>query len=293
MKGKLDSRQHDNVHNNWALSFDNLKIDYDKRPKKVQLVGIINVTPDSFFDGGRYVTAQAAIDRGYQLIEEGADWLDIGAESSRPFANPISAQEELHRLMPVVEALAPHFQVSVDTYKYEVAAYALDHKVKMINDISGFSDIRMAQLLRDYPDVLGCVMHRQGCSQTMQINPHYPCGVMPALLEFFNQKVTQLQQWGVDNKQIILDPGIGFGKSTTDCFDILKHLSSLQALGYPIYLGLSRKSFLQKTLNKSADALLPATLICATVSALAGCNYLRVHDVQAHAQMRTLLELIC
>lgn len=289
MESKLDAREQNDVsHKNTFLNSDS-KFDYGKGNKKVQLVGVVNVTPDSFYDQGRYFNQQSAIDHGKKLLDQGADWLDVGGESTRPFATSVSEDEELRRVMPVIEALTPIARVSIDTRKAKVARLAVDAGVAMINDVSGFTDPYMCEVAAQ-SKVACCIMHTLGTPETMQINPYYELGVINSITTFFKNRIDHLTSLGIDRERLILDPGIGFGKTVDHCFAILRHVKDFFSIDIPLYLGLSRKSFLQKTFDKSADELLPATLICATVCALAGVSYLRVHDVEEHVQMLRLLE---
>lgn len=288
MKSELQPRKEDRVHSDPLFSRN---FEYDKLHQKVQLVGILNVTPDSFFDGGLYCCADRAIAHGHQLRNEGAHWIDIGGESTRPFAHPISQEEELRRVIPVIKALATEMPVSVDTRKAEVAAQAIACGARMINDTSGFTDPKMIDVAAA-SDVLCCVMHSQGSPATMQQDPQYPHGVVQDVLAFFEQRLAILEKAGIPKSRILLDPGIGFGKTVADCWALLRAIRLFHQFGCPIMLGLSRKSFLQKTLQKKANELLPASLICATVVTMQTPVWLRVHDVWAHQELLTILELL-
>lgn len=289
MKSKLDSREQNNVHATPFEAKNELKIDYHKFLQKVQLVAIVNCTPDSFYDGGRYAQTQQAIEHGKQLIEEGADWIDVGGESTRPGATAVETKEELRRVLPVIEALSPLIPVSIDTRNPIVAEQALMAGATMINDVSGFTQPAMCELAAK-SQVLCCIMHAQGTPATMQINPSYPKGVIHDIYNFFQETLNKLESYGISKQRLLLDPGLGFGKTKQHNFEIIAHLSEFYSLGCPLYLGMSRKSFLKTTSLQNAS--LSATLTCATVSALSGVCYLRVHDVKEHREMLSILEQI-
>lgn len=252
--------------------------------KKPQLMGIVNATPDSFYDGGAY----DPIAQAFQLIEAGADLVDIGGESTRPGAEPVTEEEELKRVLPIVDAVSVYATVSIDTMKPEVALKALEHGASLINDVSGFSNPAMIEVAASYQAKV-CVMHMQGTPQTMQQNPHYPEGVTTALLRWFERKTEELQRLGIKEEAIILDPGIGFGKSVADNLKIIQNLPKLRGMGYRVLLGLSRKSFMQKLLNQPAEKVLYATLAMNTAGLLNGADIIRVHDVAEHRQTVDML----
>ncbi len=244
-------------------------------------MGILNATPDSFYDGGAHFTFENALKRGLEMIQEGADILDIGGESTRPNADPVSCEEEKRRVMPLVEALAKHIKVSIDTSKFEVAAMAIEKGASFLNDVTGFRDERMRKLAAE-TEVEICCMHAQGTPQTMQIAPHYPRGVVNEICEWFKKRVYSLVRDGVDPGRIYLDPGIGFGKTVDDCLEIVRNIPEFLALGFPILLGTSRKSFLSKLFKKPSNELLSTTLATNTICLLEGVSIIRVHDVKEH-----------
>jgi len=249
--------------------------------QKSQLMGILNVTPDSFYDGGRHFNPDLAISHGLALIQEGADILDIGGESTRPYANPVSSSEEIQRVIPVIKALSQQIPLSIDTQKWEVAEAALNQGVKWINDISGFDDPKM-RALAGLSTVNLCVMHMQGTPATMQKDHDYPQGIILFLKEWFARKVELLVKEGIDTSRIYLDPGIGFGKTVAHNLEILHNLPVLNTLGCHLLIGLSRKSFMMKILNKKADELLPSTIAMNTIALQKGVDVIRVHDVAEH-----------
>jgi len=255
-----------------------------------KIMGILNVTPDSFSDGGHFLDTQRAVDRGLEMAQQGAAIIDVGGESSRPGADPVSLDDELERTIPVVSELAARTEspISIDTTKYEVAKAALKAGAAIINDISGFSfDPRMAGLAAA-TRAGAVVMHMRGIPRTMQQNPSYADTVVEVCREL-GRKVAKLLDAGVGSGQIVVDPGIGFAKAAADNLRILAHLEALDTLGYPLLLGCSRKSFLGAGGVKVASDRLPETLATSVVAALCGCHLVRVHDV---AENRRALDVI-
>jgi dihydropteroate synthase len=255
-----------------------------------KLMGILNVTPDSSYDKGRFFDPKLAIARGIEIYQQGADFLDIGGESTRPGAPSVSEEEELARVIPVLKILKEQIPIpiSIDTMKPKVAEAALQAGASLINDVSGFRDPAMRALAaNNQVDI--CVMHMQGNPKTMQVNPIYMDGIIFSLLKWFDQQIHLLIQAGVKEKQIILDPGIGFGKTVADNVEIIHNIHKIKALGFPVLLGLSRKSFLGKIINKSYPDLLPASLAVNTVAILAQADILRVHDVAEHRDVINLM----
>lgn len=256
-------------------------------------MAILNVTPDSFFEPSRAMTVERAVERGIQLAHEGADILDIGGESSRPSAEPVSEEEEIERVIPVVKALVPklHIPISIDTVKPKVAELALKAGASFINDISGLQDPAMRKVVKKAGCNV-CVMHMLGSPKTMQLNPAYDKGVVTDVIEWLDQQVKMLLHEGIEQENIILDPGIGFGKTVEDNIAILNQIAEFQKLGYPLLVGISRKSFMAKLLNRAADDLLPATLATNVFLAMANVAYIRVHDVRAHHDALSMLRTL-
>ena len=258
-------------------------------PKRPLLMGILNSTPDSFFDKGAYFSLDKGIKRGLQLIEDGADILDIGGASSRPGAPIVEVEEEIRRVIPFIEALAPttSIPISIDTGRFEVAKLAIEKGAKFINDITGFKDPKMRELAAQCDADL-CVMHAQGPPQTMQINPSYPDGVVETILRFFETQIELLTQAGVKESRIILDPGIGFGKTLDHNLAIFKAIDQFKRFGLRVLIGASRKGFMTKILGKPAAELLAPTLAVHAFSFLKGADIIRVHDVREHRDALTV-----
>jgi dihydropteroate synthase len=248
--------------------------------KQTLLMGVLNVTPDSFSDGGLYFDKEKAIDHGLRMVEEGADFLDIGGESTRPGSKPIGLEEELRRVLPVIESLTKKVDVpiSIDTYKSTVAREAIFAGAEIINDISGLHfDPNLAKVAakEDVPIIL---MHIRGTPEIMQKDVHYD-SLFSQIIQYLKESIQRAESAGVDPNQIIIDPGIGFGKTLEDNLLIIKNLSEFRILGKPILLGTSRKSFIGKILNADATERLEGTLASIAVGALKGAHIIRCHDV--------------
>jgi len=257
----------------WRLRGIDLTLD---RPR---IMGVVNVTPDSFSDGGDFLDADAAIEHGLRLIEEGADLIDVGGESTRPGAAPVLVEEELRRVIPVVEALAAaRALVSIDTSKAHVAARAIDAGAIVVNDITALGDPGMAGVVSKHQVGL-VLMHTQGSPQTMQVEPSYS-DVVGEVSGFLIERAAAAEAAGVERTSIAIDPGIGFGKTVDHNLVLLRDLGVLADLGYPLLVGTSRKSFLGKVTG--ATALEDRDLASAVSVALAierGADIVRVHNV--------------
>jgi len=253
-------------------------------PESPVVMGILNLTTDSFYDGGAYLNEDEYLSRVEKMLEEGAAIIDIGAISSRPGALPVSTDDELQRLLPALRSIIRHFPdciYSVDTYRSEVAKAAADIGAGMINDISGGQlDPKMYSTVAPYgiPYVL---MHMQGTPETMQVNPSY-IDPVKEIKEFFKQRISSCIDAGL--KQVIIDPGFGFGKSIQHNYTLLQHLGEFLELGFPILAGVSRKSMLYKLLSVSTQDSLHATVAANTLALLQGASILRVHDVKEAVQ---------
>ncbi|QDU77016.1 Dihydropteroate synthase [Bremerella volcania] len=264
----------------WQLRTRTLR--FDRNPK---LMGILNVTPDSFSDGGQWVDKHAAIDRALQMEAEGADILDIGGESTRPYSDPVSAQEELQRVLPVLESLAESLRIpiSIDTTKALVAKEAIAAGAEIINDVSGLqADPEMIPLAVETGAGI-CAMHMQGNPQTMQDAPEYDDVVLD-IFDYLQDRYRQLRYAGIERAKICLDPGIGFGKTHQHNLDLMAQCDEFHALNCPILVGHSRKGFLAKILgDKDMDRTL-ATVGSTLTLARLGIQIIRVHDVKANKQ---------
>lgn len=256
-------------------------------------MGIINVTPDSFYDGGVYFDPARAVDRGMEIAAEGADIIDIGGESTRPGSEAIPAGEEMRRVLPVIEALREKTQVliSVDTTKAEVAAAALAAGAGMINDISaGRFDPGMLPLAAESKAGI-ILMHMKGTPKTMQLHPVYE-DVVEEIKSFLRERMEAAANSGIERERIIIDPGIGFGKTPDDNLVLLNKLGAFAELGRPVLVGISRKSFIGNILDLGPEERLEGTIAAAVVSLLRGASLLRVHDIQAVKRAVIMAEAI-
>ena len=245
------------------------------------VMGILNVTPDSFSDGGRYVDPDVAVRRGVQMVEEGADIVDIGGESTRPGAPSVDAEEERCRVVPVVEALRRETGVclSVDTGKAEVARAALDAGAEIINDVTALTGDRdMCEVARQTGAGV-ILMHMQGTPCTMQTRPHYG-NVVAEVSAFLASRVEALVEQGLEEKRLAIDPGIGFGKTLTHNLQLLGHLSRIRDIGRPVVVGLSRKSILGQLTGKETEDRLAGSLAALACCTMMGIHVMRVHDVK-------------
>ena len=250
------------------------------------IMGILNVTPDSFSDGGRYDTMDAALKHAEEMILDGADILDVGGESTRPGHVQITEEEEITRVVPVIKKLKEKFDVpvSIDTYKSRVARAALDAGADLVNDIWGLKyDEDMAGVIAEY-DVACCLMHNREKAE-------YTHFLSEVLLDL-EESVRLAKEAGISYEHIMLDPGIGFGKTYEMNLEMLKHLSSLQSLGYPVLLGTSRKSVIGLTLDLPADQREEGTLVTTVMGIMGGCSFVRVHDVKANYRAIKMTEAI-
>ncbi len=256
--------------------------------RSVRVMGILNVTPDSFSDGGSFFDQQTAVDQARLLIEQGADIIDVGGESTRPYAESVEAADELARVIPVIEAIRalcatlelPHLSISIDTSKAEVARQALAAGADMINDVSALRhDPGMLEVVRQSSAEV-IIMHMQGTPRTMQKNPRYD-DVVGEVLGFFRQRLEVLREAGIDPDRIIIDPGIGFGKNLSHNLQLLKHLERLSELGQPVLLGHSRKRFLGDITGLEAPARDGVSSVVSALCLDKQVSIFRVHDVAA------------
>ena len=251
------------------------------KEKESLIMGILNVTPDSFSDGGLYFDTQKAINHALSMIEDGADIIDIGGESTRPFSDPVSVDDELLRVIPVVKELRKRTDtvISIDTTKSTEAKEACLVGADIINDISGMLfDAEMIDVAKD----IGCpvvLMHIKGNPKTMQENPTYD-NVVSEIKCHLLDRIDYVIENGIDKKNIILDPGIGFGKTIENNFEILNRLDELTSIEYPFLIGVSNKSFIGKTLNINENDRLQGTIVANTIALQKGCKIFRVHNVK-------------
>ena len=257
--------------NDWLVS----------KEKKSLVMGILNVTPDSFSDGGLYFDTHKAVNHALSMIEDGADIIDIGGESTRPFSNPVSLDDELLRVVPVIKELRKRTDavISIDTTKSTVAKEACLFGADIINDISGLLfDKKMVDIAKD----IGCpivLMHIKGNPKTMQENPAYD-NLISDIKSHLLERVDYAIENGIDRKNIILDPGIGFGKTIENNFEILNRLDELTSIQYPFLIGTSNKSFIGKILNVNEGDRLQGTIVANTIALQKGCKIFRVHNVK-------------
>jgi len=258
--------------------------------KKTAIMGILNVTPDSFYDGGRYTCQDEALRRVEQMIEEGVDIIDVGGESTRPGSERVSLKEEIKRVIPIIEKIRENFDVpiSIDTYKAEVARQAIEVGANMVNDISGLRfDPKLKKVVAKC-DVPVVITHIKGTPKDMQDNPQYRC-LMGEIISYLRESIKMAEEAGISSDKIIIDPGIGFGKTTEHNLRIIKRLPELKSLGKPILIGASRKSFIGNVLKLPVSERLEGSLAIGSLSVFQGANIIRTHDVK---ETRRVVDLI-
>lgn len=261
--------------------------------QKTWIVGVLNITPDSFSDGGRFLDSGAATDQAMRMVEEGADIVELGGESTRPGADAVPVDEELRRILPVLRELRPRLAipVAVDTYKPEVARVALEEGADIINDVYGVrGEGRLASVVAEKRAGL-VIMHMKGTPQDMQIEPRYN-DVVGEVSGFLADRVAFAEQMGVDPQSIIIDPGLGFGKRAQDNLTLLRHLPVLHDLGKPIMVGPSRKSLVGEVLKLPVEQRQYGTAACIATAVLHGAAFVRVHEVQPCVQLVRMLDAI-
>ena len=257
------------------LAFAIKSLDRPREPTKV--MGILNITPDSFSDGGKYLDSAEAINHAIKMEKAGASIIDIGGESTRPGAEPVSANEQLERVIPVIEGLELKIPISIDSRSYEVVAQALKAGASMVNLIGGIRDEYMSKVLAQ-ADVPVVLMHMLGEPDNMQDDPQYH-DIMDDIMDWARGQVEIAKNAGIPHKRLIIDPGIGFGKNLEHNLEIIRRLGELQILGVPILLGASRKAFIGKVLDAEADDRLEGSLTAAVLGAANGADIIRAHDV--------------
>jgi dihydropteroate synthase len=270
-----------------------------KLGQRTCVMGILNVTPDSFYDGGRYFETEKAVAHGLRLIEEGAGIIDVGGVSTRPGSQPVSREEELGRIIPVIKELAGHTKVpiSVDTYRACVAEKALEAGAQIINDISGFIDKDMARVVASAGAPV-VIMHIKGRPHRMPRNPAYK-DLLAEITLFIRKKADEAVSAGVNEANIIIDPGIGFGKSPGQSLKVLRRLGELRSLGLPVMVGTSNKGFIKHILEPlrqngtlDADSITHTTLTTVALAIEKGAKVVRVHEVRGAVQVATVADAI-
>jgi dihydropteroate synthase len=261
-----------------------------------KVMGILNVTPDSFSDGGRYNNLGKAVERAQAMVDEGATFIDIGGESTRPGAKEVSVQEELDRVIPVIESISSKIDtiVSVDTSKAQVMRAAVQAGARMINDVRALSLPQAletaAEMAKQY-SVPTCIMHMQGSPETMQDSPHYD-SVVDEVIDFFRMQIERLTHSGFKYQQLLLDPGFGFGKTLEHNYQLLKHFTHFTQFDLPVIAGLSRKSMIGKLLNREVNQRLAGDIAANTLAAMSGASIVRVHDVQQAADAMAIVSKV-
>ena len=264
-------------------------------PKRKTLVmGIVNITPDSFSDGGKFFSPEVAIRHASKLITQGADIIDIGGESTRPGAEQVSESEELKRVIPVIEKIRtdnPTILISIDTTKASVAKHAVEAGADIINDVSGLSfDNNMIGIVESF-NIPVVIMHMKGNPQNMQLNPKYK-DIVNEILDFFKMKIKTAIQSGINRSMIILDPGIGFGKTVEHNFELLSRLNEFNVLELPIMIGPSRKSFIGITLDLPPEDRVEGTAAAVSAGVMNGASIVRVHDVKSMKRVVRIIEKV-
>lgn len=256
-------------------------------------MGILNVTTDSFSDGGQFINRDLAVNHAIDMVKSGADIIDIGGESTRPGAEPVSFGDELDRVIPIIEGIRSNSNVciSIDTYKANIAEKALAAGADMVNDISGMQfDKKMVKVIKE-KKVPVIIMHIKGIPRNMQQNPQYE-NLMEEIVAYFQERVEFCHEHGIKNENIILDPGIGFGKRLQDNFELIRELKQISDLGFPVLSGPSRKSFIGLTLDLPVDERVEGTAAAVTASILNGSKIVRVHDVKEMKRVATIADTI-
>lgn len=255
------------------------------------VMGILNLTPDSFSDGGRFIKVGAAVSHAKKMIKEGADIIDIGGESTRPGSQPVSVEEELKRVIPIIEELSKSDTlISIDTYKPEVAVKAVESGASMINDVNGLRTEGMAEVASTH-SIPVVVMHMQGTPKNMQEKSHYK-NVVDDINSFFEERISYALEKGIKKENIILDPGIGFGKTLEHNLEIIRNLKEFKRHNLPLLVGPSRKSFIGQILDLPADERLEGTLASVVACVLNGADMVRVHDVMETVRAVKIVDAI-
>lgn len=257
------------------------------------IMGILNLTPDSFSDGGQYNSLDKALEHAYRLIDAGADIIDIGGESTRPGSDSVSDEEELERVIPLIRALRANSDIciSIDTSKARVMEAAIAAGANIINDVNALQSLGAVEVASQL-GVPVCLMHMRGIPKSMQNEPEYPQGIIRDIQEFFAQRIEACNNAGITSKQLILDPGFGFGKTVQNNLELLNQLKLFKDFGQPLLLGVSRKSTIGSILNKDVDERLIGGLTLAVFAVLQGVNIIRTHDVDETRQAFTVVNAV-
>ncbi|MCX6695336.1 MAG: dihydropteroate synthase [Candidatus Altiarchaeota archaeon] len=260
--------------------------------ERVLVMGIVNVTPDSFSDAGKFASTEKAVEHALRMAEDGADIIDVGGESTRPGSEPVSVDQEISRVVPVIREISRKagVPISIDSCKPEVVEKALQAGASMINDVNGLRGEGMAELAARY-DVPVCIMHMQGTPKEMQKNPSYD-DVVKDVKSFLKKQADYAVKKGVSRNKIIVDPGIGFGKTTEHNIELIRKIREFKKLGYPVLIGPSRKAFIGNILNAPVGERLAGTIAASVVCAVNGADVIRVHDVKEVVQALRLAETI-
>ncbi len=273
--------------------YDHLSVRIGEKEFKLTnsyIVGILNVTPDSFSDGGKYISPESAINHAIEMINDGVDFIDIGGESTKPGSEPVPVEIEIQRVIPVIEAIKKYnskVNISVDTTKHEVASEALHKGATLVNDVSGgVFDPRMIEVVKKNNSAI-VLMHIKGTPKDMQKNPFYE-DVVSEVYDYLQDRINAARKIGIKN--ILIDPGIGFGKRVKDNFELIKRLDEFKCLGVPIFIGVSRKSFLGKSLNLNVDERETATIVAESVALRNGARFIRTHNCKNALQAKNLLK---
>ncbi|ALQ55399.1 dihydropteroate synthase [Pseudoalteromonas issachenkonii] len=250
------------------------------------IMGIVNVTPDSFSDGGQFLNTTAALSHAMQLLDDGATILDIGGESTRPGAPDVSLEDELKRVIPIIKAIREQSDcvISIDTSKAEVMRQAIEAGADIVNDVRALQEPGAIDVVAQFPEVAVCLMHMQGQPRSMQHAPHYN-DLAGEINDFFSQRIAACEAAGINQSQLILDPGFGFGKTLKHNYQILAQFNDYAKLGLPLLAGLSRKSMIGNLLNRDTDDRLAGSLAGALIAAQNGAHIIRVHDVKETADV--------
>jgi len=250
------------------------------------IMGIVNVTPDSFSDGGQFFNTAAALNHAMKLLDDGATILDIGGESTRPDAPDVSLEDELQRVIPIIKAIREQSDciISIDTSKAEVMRQAIEAGADIVNDVRALQEDDALAVVAQYPDVAVCLMHMQGQPRSMQNDPHYD-DLASEINDFFNQRIAACETAGIKQSQLILDPGFGFGKTLKHNYQILAQFNDYAQFDLPLLAGLSRKSMIGNLLNRDTENRLAGSLAGALIAAQNGAHIIRVHDVKETADV--------